>query len=334
MTSGDSSTQIDALFDASLAAAQQPIWPDKAATAKAIAELRVLPPLVFAGECDNLKARIALAADGNAFWLQGGDCAETFVGATADSIRNRIKTILQMAAVLQYGASLPVIKVGRMAGQFAKPRSNDNETRDGITLPAYRGDAVNDLEFNEKSRTSDPNRMVKVYNTSSATLKLVRAFTQGGFADIRHVHEWNKVVTTEYRISNVLLQGIPLKGAIDKIEFNGKQVVVIDYKTGSVENAKENVVRNKCEKINVYCGDVDLIQNQKFGLIIANINKNVLKAHMKAYSDSLEIGGTLLLSGFFESDVEELISFSSNYDLQKQNVISKESWAVIKMIKK
>ena len=112
MTSGDSSTQIDALFDASLAAAQQPIWPDKAATAKAIAELRVLPPLVFAGECDNLKARIALAADGNAFWLQGGDCAETFIGATADSIRNRIKTILQMAAVLQYGASLPVIKVG------------------------------------------------------------------------------------------------------------------------------------------------------------------------------------------------------------------------------
>ena len=192
MTSGDSSTQIDALFDASLAAAQQPIWPDKAATAKAIAELRVLPPLVFAGECDNLKARIALAADGNAFWLQGGDCAETFVGATADSIRNRIKTILQMAAVLQYGASLPVIKVGRMAGQFAKPRSNDNETRDGITLPAYRGDAVNDLEFNEKSRTPDPNRMVKVYNTSSATLNLVRAFTQGGFADIRHVHEWNK----------------------------------------------------------------------------------------------------------------------------------------------
>ncbi len=192
MTTGNNSAQIDQLFDASLSAAQQPTWPDKGAVDRAVAELRALPPLVFAGECDNLKARVALAASGNAFWLQGGDCAETFIGATADSIRNRIKTILQMAAVLQYGASLPVIKVGRMAGQFAKPRSNDSETRNGVTLPAYRGDAVNDLEFNEKSRTPDPNRMVKVYNTSAATLNLVRAFTQGGFADIRHVHEWNK----------------------------------------------------------------------------------------------------------------------------------------------
>ena len=192
MNSGNSSAQIEALFNASLTAAQQPSWPDKVAVASAVAELRSFPPLVFAGECDNLKERVALAAAGAAFWLQGGDCAETFAGATADSIRNRIKTILQMAAVLQYGASLPVIKVGRMAGQFAKPRSNDTETRDGVTLPAYRGDAVNDLEFNEKSRTHDPNRMVKVYNTSAATLNLVRAFTQGGFADIRHVHEWNK----------------------------------------------------------------------------------------------------------------------------------------------
>ncbi|MBU6243370.1 MAG: 3-deoxy-7-phosphoheptulonate synthase class II [Acidobacteria bacterium] len=192
MTSASNSAQIEALFNASLTAAQQPTWPDQAEVDLAVAELRALPPLVFAGECDNLKERVALAAAGNAFWLQGGDCAETFAGATADSIRNRIKTILQMAAVLQYGASLPVIKVGRMAGQFAKPRSNDNETRDGVTWPAYRGDAVNDLEFNEKARTPNPNRMVRVYNTSAATLNLVRAFTQGGFADIRHVHEWNK----------------------------------------------------------------------------------------------------------------------------------------------
>jgi 3-deoxy-7-phosphoheptulonate synthase len=159
---------------------------------KAVADLRALPPLVFAGECDDLKAKIAEAAAGRAFWLQGGDCAETFTSATADSIRNRIKTILQMAAVLQYYSSLPVIKVGRMAGQFAKPRSNDLETRGDVTLPAYRGDAVNDIEFTETARTPDPNRLVRVYNTSAATLNLVRAFTGGGFADLRQVHEWNK----------------------------------------------------------------------------------------------------------------------------------------------
>ena len=183
---------IDALFDNSLVAAQQPSWPDKGELDNAISTLRTLPPLVFAGECDNLKARVADAAAGRAFWLQGGDCAETFAAATADSIRNRIKTILQMAAVLQYGASLPVIKVGRMAGQFAKPRSNDVEVRGDTTLPAYRGDAVNDLEFTAEARRPDPQRLVRVYNTSSATLNLVRAFTQGGFADLRLVHEWNK----------------------------------------------------------------------------------------------------------------------------------------------
>ena len=191
----------DAIFNSSLVAAQQPTWPNAAAVKEAVAELESFPPLVFAGECDNLKARIAEAAIGNAFWLQGGDCAETFAGATADSIRNRIKTILQMAAVLQYFSSLPVIKVGRMAGQFAKPRSNDTETRDGVTLPAYRGDAVNDLEFNEKSRTPDPKRLVRVYNTSSATLNLVRAFTQGGFADLRQVHTWNRGFAADARFS-------------------------------------------------------------------------------------------------------------------------------------
>ena len=189
------SSQLDSLFDAGLVAAQQPQWPggkDGAPLRDAVAQLRSLPPLVFAGECDDLKARIAEAAAGRAFWLQGGDCAETFAAATADSIRNRIKTILQMAAVLQYYSSLPVIKVGRMAGQFAKPRSNDTETRGDTTLPAYRGDAVNDIEFTESARTPDPNRLVRVYNTSAATLNLVRAFTQGGFADLRRVHEWNK----------------------------------------------------------------------------------------------------------------------------------------------
>jgi 3-deoxy-7-phosphoheptulonate synthase len=186
------SSQIDALFTPGLVAAQQPNWPDKDALARAVEELRTFPPLVFAGECDTLKEKIAEAAEGRAFWLQGGDCAETFAGATADSIRNRMKTILQMAAVLQYGASLPVLKVGRMAGQFAKPRSNDNETRGDVTLPAYRGDAVNDLEFTLESRTPDPQRLVRVYQTSVSTLNLVRAFTHGGFADLRRVHEWNK----------------------------------------------------------------------------------------------------------------------------------------------
>ena len=188
-------TNLDTLFTPGLLAAQQPQWPggaDGAAVASAVAELKKLPPLVFAGECDNLKAKIAQAQAGRAFWLQGGDCAETFASATADSIRNRIKTILQMAAVLQYASSLPVIKVGRMAGQFAKPRSNDNETRDGVTLPAYRGDAVNDIEFTQEARQPNPQRLVQVYNTSAATLNLVRAFTQGGFADLRQVHEWNK----------------------------------------------------------------------------------------------------------------------------------------------
>ena len=184
-------TNLDTLFNENLVAAQQPQWP-AAELSAAVKELKSYPPLVFAGECDDLKSHIAQAAEGKAFWLQGGDCAETFASATADSIRDRIKTILQMAAILQYYSSMPVIKVGRMAGQFAKPRSSDTETRGEVTLPAYRGDAVNDLAFTPDARRPDPNRLVRVYNTSAATLNLVRAFTQGGFADLRKVHDWNK----------------------------------------------------------------------------------------------------------------------------------------------
>lgn len=191
----------NSVFTHGLIAAQQPIWPNSDAVKAVVLELETLPPLVFAGECDNLKKRIGEAALGRAFWLQGGDCAETFVAATADSIRNRIKTILQMAAVLQYFSSLPVIKVGRMAGQFAKPRSNDDETRNGVTLPAYRGDAVNDLEFTKEARTPNPQRLLRVYNTSAATLNLVRAFTQGGFADLRQVQSWNKGFVADARFS-------------------------------------------------------------------------------------------------------------------------------------
>lgn len=175
-----------------LPAVQQPNWPDAAAVAQVRKELSVLPPLVFAGEVDNLRSRLAQAASGKAFLLQGGDCAETFVDATADRIRNRVKTLLQMALVLTYGASMPIIKMGRMAGQFAKPRSSDSETRDGITLPAFRGDIINGYEFNEASRTPDPKRVLQAYHTSASTLNLIRAFTQGGFADLRSVHEWNR----------------------------------------------------------------------------------------------------------------------------------------------
>lgn len=176
----------------SLEAKQQPSWPDETALERVLGELRSQPPLVFAGEADVLKSRLATAARGEAFLLQGGDCAETFEAATADKIRDRVKTLLQMAVVLTYGASMPVIKVGRMAGQFAKPRSSDTETRDGVTLPAYRGDMVNGYDFTLESRTADPQRLLKGYHVSASTLNLIRAFTQGGFADLRHVHEWNK----------------------------------------------------------------------------------------------------------------------------------------------
>ena len=171
---------------------QQPTWPDPEAAAAASAEIATLPPLVFAGEVDQLRTRLARAAQGNAFLLQGGDCAETFAGATADQIRNRVKTILQMAVVLTYGASVPVIKMGRMAGQFAKPRSSDTETRGDVTLPAYRGDIVNGYDFTPESRAADPRRLVQGYHTAASTLNLIRAFTQGGFADLREVHSWNK----------------------------------------------------------------------------------------------------------------------------------------------
>ncbi|TPX03379.1 3-deoxy-7-phosphoheptulonate synthase, partial [Schumannella luteola] len=171
---------------------QQPEWSDPEAVAAASAEIAGLPPLVFAGEIDILRDRLARAARGESFLLQGGDCAETFAGATAEQIRNRVKTILQMAVVLTYGASMPIVKMGRMAGQFAKPRSSDFETRGDVTLPAYRGDIVNGYDFTPESRQADPKRLVQGYHTAASTLNLIRAFTQGGFADLRQVHSWNK----------------------------------------------------------------------------------------------------------------------------------------------
>ncbi len=174
-----------------LGPAQQPAYPDAAAVDLAVSRLRSCPPLVFAGECDELKAKIGAVARGEAFLLQGGDCAETFAGVTADNVRNKLRVLLQMAVVLTYAASVPVVKVGRIAGQYAKPRSSDSETREGVTLPAYRGDAVNGFEFTPESRIPDPQRLVDVYNSSAATLNLVRAFVTGGYADLRQVHTWN-----------------------------------------------------------------------------------------------------------------------------------------------
>jgi 3-deoxy-7-phosphoheptulonate synthase len=172
-------------------AAQQPDWPDPAAVAAVTREIARIPPLVFAGECDSLRERLAAVACGEAFVLQGGDCAETFEGSTADAIRGKLRTLLQMAVVLTYAASVPVVKIGRLAGQFAKPRSSATETRGGTELPAYRGDAINGLEFTAEARAPDPQRMMRACHYSAATLNLCRAFTQGGYADLRQVHTWN-----------------------------------------------------------------------------------------------------------------------------------------------
>jgi 3-deoxy-7-phosphoheptulonate synthase len=172
-------------------ALQQPDWPDAGRLAEVVRRLERLPPLVFAGECGQLKRRLAAVARGEAFLLQGGDCAETFAGTTAESIRGKLRTLLQMAVVLTYAASVPVVKVGRMAGQFAKPRSAATEARDGAELPVYRGDAVNGVEFTAAARTPDPGRLLEAYHCSSVTLNLCRAFASGGYADLRQVHAWN-----------------------------------------------------------------------------------------------------------------------------------------------
>jgi len=172
-------------------ARQAPEYPDPAALARAEATLARFPPLVFAGEARNLKAELARAAEGRAFLLQGGDCAESFAEFSANNIRDTFKVFLQMAVVLTFGAALPVVKVGRLAGQFAKPRSSPTETVNGVELPSYRGDIINRIEFDAAARLPDPERMVQAYNQSAATLNLLRAFALGGFADLHKVHKWN-----------------------------------------------------------------------------------------------------------------------------------------------
>ncbi len=172
-------------------ARQLPAYPDAAALTAAEARLAGYPPLVFAGEARRLKSSLALAAEGRAFVLQGGDCAESFADFNANSVRDTFRVLLQMAAVLTFGATVPVVKIGRMAGQFAKPRSADIETRDGTDLPAYRGDIVNGAEFTPASRVPDPVRMETAYFQSAGRLNLLRAFAGGGYADLHQVHRWN-----------------------------------------------------------------------------------------------------------------------------------------------
>ena len=171
---------------------QVPHYEDAAALQSVEERLAGYPPLVFAGEARNLKAQLAEVCDGRAFLLQGGDCAESFVEHHADNIRDTFRVLLQMAVVLTYGAKLPVIKVGRMAGQFAKPRSADTETIDGVELPSYRGDIINCIEFDAAARVPNPERQISAYRQAASTLNLLRAFAKGGYADLTEVHRWNQ----------------------------------------------------------------------------------------------------------------------------------------------
>jgi 3-deoxy-7-phosphoheptulonate synthase len=169
---------------------QMPEYTDAAALAAVEGQLSAYPPLVFAGEVRKLKSQLAAAARGDAFLLQGGDCAESFEQFSADGIRDTFKVMLQMAMVLTYGAKVPVVKVGRMAGQFAKPRSANTETIDGVELPSYRGDIINELAFTPEARIPDPKKMLQAYTQAAATLNLLRAFSTGGYADVHQVHAW------------------------------------------------------------------------------------------------------------------------------------------------
>ncbi|HIJ79694.1 MAG: 3-deoxy-7-phosphoheptulonate synthase class II, partial [Desulfobulbaceae bacterium] len=172
-------------------ALQQPKWPDQQEYEQAVETISQLPPLVFAGETRTLKKQLAMAAEGKAFLLQGGDCAEDFARCTAPAIRELLKVILQMTVIMGYAGGKPIVKVGRMAGQYAKPRSADTEMVNGVELPSYRGDMVNGIEPTLEARRPDPQRMVKGYHLACATMNILRAFTRGGYAALDRVHSWN-----------------------------------------------------------------------------------------------------------------------------------------------
>jgi 3-deoxy-7-phosphoheptulonate synthase len=173
-------------------ATHQPRWPDRAALREVLTRLSAAPGLVSPRACDALRSRLAAVAAGEAFALQGGDCAETFDGATPGAIRGKIKTLLQMAVVLTHAAAMPVVKIGRMAGQYAKPRSSPTETRDGVTLPVYRGDAVNGFDFDAAARVPDPTRLWRMYEASRSTLDIVNGYAHNGYAGLDQLHRWNR----------------------------------------------------------------------------------------------------------------------------------------------
>ena len=194
-----------------LTAAQQPEWPDQAALELVLKQLSTYPPLVFAGEARALTSSLAAVSDGKAFLLQAGDCAESFEAFSADTIRDKLRLILQMAVVLTYSSGVPVVKVGRIAGQFAKPRSSPTERVGDLELPAFRGHMVNDMAPTLDARVADPARLITAYHQASSTLNLLRAFTKGGFADLNRVHAWNQefvASSREGRRYEVIADGI------------------------------------------------------------------------------------------------------------------------------
>ena len=217
---------------------QMPTYPDESKVNSVEAQLSFKPPLVFAGEVQALKKSLALAEKGNAFILQGGDCAESFSQFSANGIRDTFKVLLQMAVILTYGSSIPIIKIGRIAGQFAKPRSSDVEIIDGIELPSYRGDMINDMEFNKTARQPDPQRLIDGYEQSAATLNLIRAFAQGGMANLEKVHEWtlgflnNTPETDKYReIANRISESLNFMKACGLTSSSVPQLRETDFFT-------------------------------------------------------------------------------------------------------
>ena len=217
---------------------QMPTYPDESKVNSVEARLSFKPPLVFAGEVQALKKSLALAEKGNAFILQGGDCAESFSQFSANGIRDTFKVLLQMAVILTYGSSIPIIKIGRIAGQFAKPRSSDVEIIDGIELPSYRGDMINDMEFNKTARQPDPQRLIDGYEQSAATLNLIRAFAQGGMANLEKVHEWtlgflnNTPETDKYReIANRISESLNFMKACGLTSISVPQLRETDFFT-------------------------------------------------------------------------------------------------------
>ena len=217
---------------------QMPIYPDESKVNSVEAKLSFKPPLVFAGEVQALKKSLTLAEKGNAFILQGGDCAESFSQFSANGIRDTFKVLLQMAVILTYGSSIPIIKIGRIAGQFAKPRSSDVEIIDGIELPSYRGDMINDMEFNKTARQPDPQRLIDGYEQSAATLNLIRAFAQGGMANLEKVHEWtlgflnNTPETDKYReIANRISESLNFMKACGLTSSSVPQLRETDFFT-------------------------------------------------------------------------------------------------------